>query len=373
MGAERPGPAWTICFAGTFGWDRGLRRDAHRVLGALAARGHRPVYVEPAIPLGRSAPPSPRPAGDDPGVTVLTPRTAGGQSSAAGAALNTALQRRTLRRAWDRAGLPEPDLVIVHPPHRRFAWEVFPGALRVWRAYDHLDAEDARAMAGGAELVLTSSPRFLRLGILPPDRTRLLPNACDELSDLAVARPAPGPGEEPVVGTMGTFTHTTDLVLLRGVVERSPGVRFLFQGVLAPETAAGLRHDRVRLVERSDSDPAAVRSFLRAVRAGLLPYARTEWLLFAAPSRLPAFLRAGLPVVTTDFSEDALAPLRDLRGVFVAGDEESFRAAIPRAVEAGQDASVVRELVEAAEPHLAANVAVRFEELVGEALSRRGR
>ena len=363
-------PTWTICFAGTFPWERGLRRDFHRLFGALADRGHRPVYIEPAIPLGRSAPPSPRKASDHAGVTLVTPRTVRGQSMKPVAAVNATLTRRTLRRVWDELGLPQPEIVMIQPPYRQFVWEVFPAGLRVWRNYDYQDLEEAVALAAGADLILTTSPRYVRMGTFPRGKTRLLPNTCDEISDLAGPRHPLGVGEEPVVGTMGTFAHV-DLGLLRSVIEGSPGTRFLFQGIIGPDAAAQLRHERVTLVPRSDSEPAAVRFFLRSVRVGLCPYEQSEWQLHSSPDRLLAFLRAGLPVVTTDFSEDALAPFRDLPGVFVAHDAQAFRTMIPVAVDAGQDPAVVQGLVDAAEPYLATNLAPRFEELVAEALSIR--
>ena len=42
MGADSHGP-WTVCFVGTFPWETNLRRDVHRVFGALAAYSFGPA------------------------------------------------------------------------------------------------------------------------------------------------------------------------------------------------------------------------------------------------------------------------------------------------------------------------------------------
>ncbi len=364
----------TICFAGTFEWEANLRRDVHRLFEGLAARGHRLVYVEPATPFGRPAPALVRPVPSSPSITLVTPRTIRGQRITPIGTANAALERRALRKAWDLLGLPEPDVVMVHSARRAFYWYVFRSSLRVWRNYDFVgDPEEAARMAERADVVLTTSPRYARLRAFGDAKTRYLPNTCDELSATASGRGEEHPGP-PLVGTMGTFGATMDLDLLGRLTRACRTVGFLFQGIMGDasvtrsEVLERLSGPHVELIERRDSDLGAVEGFLRRIRVGLCPYGRTEWNLFAAPSKLLAFLRAGLPVITTDFSPDSLEAFRALPGVFVVNDQEEACRAIPVALEAGRDPEVVGRLTEAAQPYLASNVAIEFERLVADAL-----
>ena len=265
-------------------------------------------------------------------------------------------------------------MVILHSPGAHpFHWRTFPQALRVVRNHDLLQGpNDARAVRG-AEIVLTTSPRYARRGGVAGATTRYLPNSSE---DFGHARGSKDVSKDSnirgVVGTMGTFSFPTDYPLLAEVTRRSHDLRFVFQGSFWDEHGRDmLRSDNVEIMERNDCDPRAVTSFLRRVQVGICPYRRTEWTLHIAPTRLLAFLSAGLPVVTTNFSPETLEVFRDLPGVFVAADARGFSRALYEAIEATTDPTLVQGLKESAKPFLASAVAERFQALVQDALSSR--
>jgi glycosyltransferase involved in cell wall biosynthesis len=367
---------WTIYYVGIFGWDATMRRGFQRLMGALADRGHNVVYIEPGVPVTRRAAPSPRSSKYDPKIVVVTPRTVPGQRVRIVSGVNGRLSRRQLARAIRHVGYGRPDIVIAHSPGRTgHVWEAYPEALRVLRNWDFLGATPDLTMVREADLILTSSARYSRMGTLPAEKTRYLPNSTDDYAPLAQERLlTPQLESTRVAGTMGTFSFSADLPLLQAVVQRCSDLKFVFQGSFwEPDAFSRLRRENVQLIERRNSDGSAVVDFLRRVSVGLCPYRRTERVLHAAPTRLLAFLRAGLPVVSTDFSPDALAPFVDLAGVFVAKDEESYSRAIYQALDMSVQPDAVRALVQRAEPFLSDNVGATCEVMLGEALETRGR
>jgi glycosyltransferase involved in cell wall biosynthesis len=335
------------------------------------------VHIEPGTPAGRAAAPSPRRSSYDPEVTLFSPRTFPGQRVRVVAGINRWLSRMQITRAMDRIGLSPPDIVIAHSPGSTgYLWPTFPEALRVLRNWDFLHPMADRSLIGSADLILTSSSRYMRMGTFPSKKTRYLPNSTDDYAILAEERLMhPHPVPAPTAGTMGTFSFTVDLPLLVHVVRRCSNLEFLFQGSFWDRGSTDeLRRANVQLVERNDSDTTGVEAFLRRVHVGLCPYRRSEWVLHSSPTRLLAFLRAGVPVVATDFSPDALAPFIDLPGLLVAGDEESYSRAIYQALEMCQDPHVVRGMVRRAQPFLSENVGAICEAILSESLQeRRGR
>jgi hypothetical protein len=164
---------------------------------------------------------------------------------------------------------------------------------------------------------------------------------------------------------MGTFSFTTDFNLLAQVVRLRPDTPFRFQGTFWDrDRVRSIEAPNVELEERREASVEVLERFLEGVDVGLCPYVRSKWTAHAAPGRLLAFLSAGLPVVTTSFSEEALEGFRDLAGVFVADSPREFSSAISRAAEAGRDPEVIRGLVEASRPHLPDALAGRLESIL---------
>jgi hypothetical protein len=374
VAAKQVSVPWTIYYAGIYGWDTTMRRGFQRLMGALADRGHHVVYVEPGIPVGSRQAPTPRRSRYDPEVTLFTPRTVPGQRLEVVAGINNWLSQMQITRAMRQLGVDPPDIVIAHSPgNTGFLWNTFPKALRVLRNWDFLRAGADRGAIGQADLILTASSRYIRTQALPSHKTRYLPNSTDDYAHIAEGKLMDShPERVRSAGTMGTFSFTVDLPLLLDVVGRCSDLVFTFQGSFWERDAADkLRRSNVQVLERHNSDGNAVVNFLRSVRVGLCPYRRSEWVLHSSPTRLLAFLRAGLPVVSTAFSGDALAPFADLAGVFVATDRESYSRAIYQALDVSGNPEVVRALVRRAEPFLSENVGAACEGMLSEALQER--
>jgi glycosyltransferase involved in cell wall biosynthesis len=364
-----------LVYVGIWSWDTNLRRGAHRLTEAMSRRGHRVAYVEPAVPFPRRRDSSPRRSRFSPSVWLITPRTLPGRSLRAIDRLDRPMERHHVKAALARLGLFNPDVVCVHSPSpRNFYFRTFPSAIKVVRNWDFIEDESYRADFDLPDVALTTSPKYAREESLIPGKTHFLRQCADDHSDVLASR-ARGdlrPDRRLVAGTLGTFSIRADLQFLRAVIMRCPHIDFVFQGTFThPNALQYLAAPNSTVIENPSGSVRAVKGFLRRIDVGLLCYPRTEWALHSAPARLLDFLSAGIPVVSTDFAPDALAPFRTLQGFFVSDNEDEFSARIVEAARMGQDPKIANQLASATIRYLAAHVAQDFEQSLERLLEER--
>ena len=133
----------------------------------------------------------------------------------------------------------------------------------------------------------------------------------------------------PRIGFIGGIdAHTFGPELFNGVVAQLPDLQFVMVGGCSlPE--GWCPAPNVQFLGRKPYDDVA--RYMAAMDVLIMPWNDSEWIRACNPIKLKEYLAVGKPIVTTDFR--ALDPWREF--VSVAGDAETFAAAIARAAQAG--------------------------------------
>ncbi|MBI4364263.1 MAG: glycosyltransferase [Candidatus Latescibacteria bacterium] len=172
------------------------------------------------------------------------------------------------------------------------------------------EALAALARAGGA-----STPRLLGNGV--------------EVERFQAARPAgglPGDPRAPVLGYVGSLHSWFDVPLVTALARAIPEARVVLVGPAHPAT-------REEISRVASSAPnlhwigpkpyAEIPAIVRAFRVGLIPFRRTPLTEAVNPVKLYEYAAAGVPCVTTRFTEDIgafgeAARVADTEDAFVA-------------------------------------------------------
>jgi glycosyltransferase involved in cell wall biosynthesis len=119
--------------------------------------------------------------------------------------------------------------------------------------------------------------------------------------------PLPGPPDAPVLGYVGSLHSWFDLELVASLAAAIPEARIVLVGPAPPETAEALRRLAASLPNLHWLGPrpyADVPSIVRAFRVGLIPFRRTPLTEAVNPVKLYEYAAAGVPTVTTRFTDD---------------------------------------------------------------------
>lgn len=152
----------------------------------------------------------------------------------------------------------------------------------------------------------------------------------------------PGNPEMPALGYVGSLHSWFDLDLVSAVAAAMPEARVVLIGPAPPETAAALERlvaSRSNLYWMGARPYAEVPALVRAFRVGLIPFRRTPLTEAVNPVKLYEYAAAGIPTVTTRFSDDVDA-WSD--AAIVAGDAEAFITACREAAAATPDVESLR-------------------------------
>ena len=150
-------------------------------------------------------------------------------------------------------------------------------------------------------------------------------------------REAPRKGEGPVLGYLGSIDDRIDLDLLEALLEQWPAARLLMVGrIMEPAIEQRLAaHPRIELA--GAQQPAELPAWVTRMDIGLIPFVTNEFTRFIYPLKINEYLAAGLPVVSTAFSD-----LSDFEGVIEVGtDAGQYLAGCRRAWE--EDSPVLRQ------------------------------
>lgn len=140
--------------------------------------------------------------------------------------------------------------------------------------------------------------------------------------------PDPGNIGGTTLGYLGSIDDRLDLDMLFGVLDQWEDARLLMVGrIMEPEIEARLNaHPRVEVTGAQQPDDLP--QWVKRMDIGLIPFVTNEFTKYIYPLKINEYLAAGLPVVSTSFSD-----LSDFEEVIYQGDTpDSFLAASKKAV-----------------------------------------
>lgn len=150
-------------------------------------------------------------------------------------------------------------------------------------------------------------------------------------------RPADLPADgRPVVMYVGTISHWFDLALMDALLQAVPDVNVVLVGPVHPDCADRLNASRkfANLHVLGARAHADIPAYLAAARVGIIPFIRNPLTEAVNPVKLYEYTAAGIPVVSTAFSDD-LEKLRHI--AFIARSGEEFLAQVRAALARGPD------------------------------------
>jgi glycosyltransferase involved in cell wall biosynthesis len=180
------------------------------------------------------------------------------------------------------------------------------------------------ARAGGAR-----SPRLIGNGV--------------EAERFQHAAPAALPGDPaaPAVGYVGSIHSWFDLPLVRALAVALPEARVVLVGPAHPALEEALREARRDIPNLHWLGPRPyneVPGIIRAFRVGLIPFRRTPLTEAVNPVKLYEYAAAGVPCVTTRFTDEADSWTGAAR---VADDAGGFVAAVRSLLEGAADTTAL--------------------------------
>ena len=326
-------------------WDPVYRRPQH--LMSRCARRRRVFFCEEPV------------VHDDPGFTpwlVVSPRERNLWVCAPQlpAGLAQAEAEQVQRRLLDR-------LLAEHQLRRFAAWYDTPMPLGFTRhlrpaatVYDCIDELSARAGASPllpererelftrADLVFTGGESLWEAKRGQHSRVHAFPSGVDAVH-FGRARAGAGPGlaapldqadiAAPRLGYFGVIDERMDLALLAGLADARPDWQIVMVGPVARIDPASLPR-RANIHYLGAKDYQDLPAYIAGWDVALMPFARTAATRFISPTKIPEYLAAGKPVVSTAI-HDVVEPYGNLGLVAIADGVEAHVAAIAEALARG--------------------------------------
>ena len=278
---------------------------------ALAARGHRVLYVEPP-PAARKLPLTATRRWREAPVRRLAPRLLATQPLAlpradqpGWARASDALIGRQVARIV-RSVFPTPPVVVTFDPRRGSLPAVPRQALVHWRrdrfaamtnlpGVERLAARD-EALMRAADLVCGTVPALVEEAEALGANAALVPNGCDVAHfETPRARPTALPRGDAVLGFAGGAPWRLDRKLIAAVADQRPTWQLVFVGPTASDLPERANVHAVGPV-RYDEIP----SWLQHFDIGLVPYDMAIALNATSfPLKALEYLAAGTPAVAT--------------------------------------------------------------------------
>lgn len=125
----------------------------------------------------------------------------------------------------------------------------------------------------------------------------------------AAEHPAPLPGAAgaPVLGYVGSLHAWLDVPLVGALARRFPDARVVLVGPAHPDTAGAIAREAATAPNLHWMGPrpyADIPAIVAAFRVGLIPFRRTPLTEAVNPVKLYEYAAAGIPCVTTRFSDE---------------------------------------------------------------------
>jgi uncharacterized SAM-binding protein YcdF (DUF218 family)/glycosyltransferase involved in cell wall biosynthesis len=300
--------------------------------------------------------------------------------------VNRTLLSRSLRRWMEAVGFSRPIVWTFLPT---------PLALDLIRLVDpqltiYYCIDDLASSSPGARKIVTSEQRLFRQADLVfvtserlreraarySDRVHLFPFGVNLERFDAVRRQSDQPPADtrplarPVVGYVGGLHQWVDQGLLAAVASRLPEMSFALVGPAQTDVSALERCANVTMFgQRAHPD---VPRYVKQFDVGIVPYLLTEYTANVYPTKLNEYLVMGIPVVATDLPEIRRFNRDHGDVVAVAGDAESFAAAIRRVLNGASTPAVVARRIDVAQANSWERRIAAMGHLIDDELAKRG-
>lgn len=338
-------------------WDTELWTNQHHLMARLAAGGTKVLFIEslglrrPTLAgrdvrrILRRLVTGLRPPRRADGLWVLSPLVLPFHGNALARRLNARILPALVRRAMRRAGIDRP-VLWGYVPQAELLLEATDPSLVVFHCVDDIAEDpgvdtasfrDAEArFVRRADLVLASAPALAERLRGLTDHVRYAPNVADTAA-FATALDA-GPVDVSLdalprprlVFTGAISAKKVDLELLAELARRRPDWTLALVGPVGlgdPGTSVAPLEGLGNVHLLGGRPHQALPAVLRGADVGLIPYRLTPLTTSIFPMKVPEYLAAGLPVVTTP-----LPALRDVAEVNVAEGAGGFERAIEQAL-----------------------------------------
>jgi len=262
------------------------------------------------------------------------------------------IQRFLIRRALKRLGIARNEIIAVVQNFQYIALVEYLKPMTV--LFDYIDdafgfiqypayvRDDWRKAIRMAATVTATAPALQR----QIERERAVPvhlveNGVD-VAAFATDSPPPRPADmpapaKPIVIYVGTIASWFDFGLLETLLRTIPEFEFVLVGPAHPEVTLRLTgmHDFANLHVLGKRTHTSIPAYLTASTVGIIPFTRNRLTEGVNPVKLYEYAAAGLPMVTTAFSDD-LGRFRDI--AFISDTPEEFCAQVKLAVDRSHDA-----------------------------------
>jgi len=184
-----------------------------------------------------------------------------------------------------------------------------------------------------------------------------------EARRFAEATPAslPGTAGAPVLGYVGSLHAWFDVPLVGALARRLPETRVVLVGPAHPDTRNAIEREAATAPNLHWIGPKPYReipSIVAGFRVGLIPFRRTPLTEAVNPVKLYEYAAAGVPCVTTRFSDEVDTWRRAAK---VADTEDGFVEAVRGELEREPDRALLRAF---ASEHDWDAIAARFTQVV---------
>ncbi len=151
------------------------------------------------------------------------------------------------------------------------------------------------------------------------------------------------PAHRPIIIYVGTIARWFDCALLEKALRGLPQFDFALVGPVHPETEPRLTEMRkfTNLYVLGQRAHTAIPAYLLASTVGMIPFSRTRLTEGVNPVKLYEYAAAGLPIVTTAFSDD-LERFHDV--AFIGRTPEQFITLLHSAVTRAREDDYVKRL-----------------------------
>lgn len=132
----------------------------------------------------------------------------------------------------------------------------------------------------------------------------------------------------PIVGFFGGIAdHTTDINLIKNVVDLLPEMSFVFVGSVSDEFST-LMESRKNVWILGQKSYEEIPHYGKLFSVAIMPWNQNEWIQACNPIKLKEYLALGKPIISTPFNE--LNKYRDV--VYIAKTAQNFAEAIKKAL-----------------------------------------
>lgn len=291
-------------------------------------------------------------------------------------AWNTRRILNSTRRAMKRLNFTAP--VVINALHPTIGIGLV-GRLAekalIYYCYDAIQAETWSATHGvmaeeqllrQADAVVTTSRSLFDMKRVTQPNCYLVENGVD-ISLFQQANIVRSHRTSKTIGYIGSIDNRLDIDLLEQCFRHYAQVRFLLVGRI-PDPALAQRLRRFANVELAGPQPPAkLPQLVEQMDMGLIPFCRNEQTKAIYPMKINEYLAAGLPVITTDFTD-----LRSFGSLItVCSGTDAFLVAIGAALQE-TDLTLPRQRLALAQQNSWENRGRQFGEALETVLQQRG-